>query len=336
MKTLEKLYNEIANRPEEWNYYIDKCNKLAIDNAWLNICEANFFIHNYFKSGGKEVFDIDKIGYLGSTHERDIHTISTFILGISLSKILEIELKDDALFTWFLVCLYHDIGYKIEENVSLINKAKTLQQFMRFIGIGQDSKIYKKYQANKLCKNYYKYKILEKGSIDHGIVGGLLLEYKLKENYNNKRSSQKKDDFEVDGLRYSKDLFPIYEKAAETIIRHNMWFASDDDTIEIYKKYYLEDLIGNRNNRISLKDNKFLFLLSIADTIEPLKFFIGIKHEFVLKYIKVGFNEKIIEIAIERNCFNYEKYIEKVSSLNDWLDVSVESNGNKCRIFIET
>ena len=66
MKTLEKLYNEIANRPEEWNYYIDKCNLkgFSIGGAQVSEKHAGFVINK----GGATAKDIlDLMSYIEET-----------------------------------------------------------------------------------------------------------------------------------------------------------------------------------------------------------------------------------------------------------------------------
>ena len=54
---------------------------------------------------------------------------------------------------------------------------------------------------------------------------------------------------------------------------HNMWRATEE-TESIYESFGLHELIPNSDNHhiIYYKDNPFLFLLGIVDSIDPINF----------------------------------------------------------------
>lgn len=175
LKSLKEIYEEIANDKKRWSYYQN--NTLSLNNAWKDKGSANKFIHEYFKNGGKEVFNLKSpIGSLGGSHERDIHTVSLYILGIYLSENLNWNKANtmcqrNFLFLWYLTCLYHDMGYKIEENVELVKAYGTLDKFMKEQEIDGETNLFKYIKKKELCKNYYRYIKATRGHIDHGITG---------------------------------------------------------------------------------------------------------------------------------------------------------------------
>ena len=57
---------------------------------------------------------------------------------------------------------------------------------------------------------------------------------------------------------------------ADCIAAHNMYKAEDNDCCkEMYKYYSLNCLLPDKFQRISYRDNPLLFILCVADTIEP-------------------------------------------------------------------
>ena len=83
---------------------------------------------------------------------------------------------------------------------------------------------------------------------DHGIVGGLWLYDSFVKNYylsyislNNPRIDF--NDFYIKHLHFDTNQFSIFAYLADCIISHNIWFATDNETIELYEKCGLEQLI---------------------------------------------------------------------------------------------
>ena len=341
LKSLKKVYEEISDDNMRWNYYEN--NSLTLNGAWRCKDSANHFIHEYFKSGGKNVFCLDSpIINLGQKHERDIHTVSLYILGIYLCENLNWDTKENLcqrkfLFQWYLTCLYHDMGYKIEENTELVDTYETLDNFIKCQGIDGEKNLFKYCKIKELCKNYYKYIRDNMGHIDHGITGGLILYKKLIETYNNaknERQSSEKSFTDVNGLYFSPKLFSDYRKAAESIVKHNMWYIREDDSkekIQVYKKYHLEELITKVDSRkVSLNSNFLLTLLGIADAIEPTKIYSCMQPEYVLEKIEIGVNGNSIVIGMDKKQLKREPLLRNCKSLMDWLDVLCTSADN-CR-----
>lgn len=110
-----KFYNESNN---EWNYYQKK-----MINPFEDPFLVKNFIKEYFNNGGKSMVVADLINEMEPM--RHTHTVSAYFLGLLIKqKIcpdLEIlgESETDSYrfsYLWFLVCLFHDMGYAQEND----------------------------------------------------------------------------------------------------------------------------------------------------------------------------------------------------------------------------
>ena len=110
MKLID-IYNEISSCKDRWLYYDLECNdkvKLEIEGAWEDKCKANEFIQMYFKLGGKAVFNVKGIGYFIRLDERNMHTVSLYILGIYFFDHLYNSKKSDCLgMSSFMYGIWH-------------------------------------------------------------------------------------------------------------------------------------------------------------------------------------------------------------------------------------
>ena len=109
-------------------------------NRDLPICEydAERFIREYFECGGKAQVVYELLHNVDPM--RNMHSISAFFLGVLLKNKLNINL--DAKYgngktvfpfgyMWYLVCLFHDMGYAQEENYNY--KFKYIKQSEKFL-----------------------------------------------------------------------------------------------------------------------------------------------------------------------------------------------------------
>lgn len=332
MKLID-IYNEISSCKDRWLYYDLECNdkmKLEIEGAWEDKCKANEFIQMYFKLGGKAVFNVKGIGYFIRLDERNMHTVSLYILGIYFfdhlynSKKSDLS-RDEFLYVWYMACLYHDIGYAIENGKGY--DYKTLEAFIKQIDLKEKEDIFKKCDNKKLCNKklcsgYYKYIMETRNHIDHGIVGGILLYKKLIESYYKAKAdnSNPNDSFHTeDGLYFSPNLFPYYAIAAEAIIRHNMWYLNENNKAD-YEKYEIEELCAD--NKVKASDDIILFLLCLGDIIEPLKKFSYDCN--VLNEIDIEINNNVLEIKADADSAKYVEYLKEIESLKEFVDLSIE------------
>lgn len=347
MITLEKVYKNIAYKPTLFKYYRDSSNIINLINVLNGETPASSFIKTYFEMGKKGIFvktisDITNFNIVDNLNDRDLHTVSVFILGIAIAEKLGSRIKGNDLFIWFLMCLYHDKGYAFELNENNIdtNLPDNLNDFISsFRQHYLDDFFTNDDDFRKLCENYYKYRIREDKIIDHGIAGGLLLYYVLVDNYYNLQNSiqTKSDDFPISGRNFSKKYFNDYKHAAKGIMRHNMWYASNENVIEKYREYHLDKLISGENNKISFGEDRLLFLLCLSDTIEPLKKTLGENSSNVLSEISLEVRKGVLKLKFTKDFANRHNYIQPIMQLQDWMNVkcSLEDNHTMIKVSID-
>lgn len=357
MKTLLQIYNDISENKNLYDYY---GSNLILKDAWINVKSAHSFIQQYFQNGEKAIFELKICRDMYQPDIRDIHTVSVFILGIEIARKMKNRILGNELFIWFLMCLYHDMGYKLENKTDLVKEYYTLDKFLQKNEIKEEYNIFKVYKKKTLCENYYRYRaedryrttehgvIKEHGVIDHGIAGGIILYKVLVKNYEmvKRKSENNKDSFEYNNLIFSTDNFKDYAKAAIGIIRHNMWYANKSDDCKTYYEFGLDDLISEPQNKICYTDDRLLFLLCLADTIEPLKRFrnLGTNEEIneILRQICMDIeninnqkNSKItitIQVSDKLEDKVKNELIKNCRSLDSWMNVKTTQEDNKVKI----
>lgn len=325
--SLYEKYLRIYRDSSQWDYY--KHNHLS--NPFEEVTSSNKFIFEYFERGAKtRIFDKE---ILQSNNNRNVHSISSFFLGILIKKQLNVRLKNDNfLYLWFLTCLYHDYAYYIENDKAKYPPIKfPLERIISELNIQEcllaKSRIKTSF-TKRIITQYYKYCQKELGFLNHGIIGGLLLYDRLIDNYKkikkeyNSLNRDNSDKFMFKGLYWSSD-FSNYERAAIAIINHNIWYAPYDNssTEKLYINYKLNKLIfSDKNDRFNCRNN-LLFLLLLCDTIEPVKEFSCLKPKAVLEKIDIEVtpDKKKIEIRILDTDLEYRSWFNKILNLNTWL-----------------
>ena len=176
---------------------------------------------------------------------------------------------------------------------------------------------------------------------DHGIVGGLWLYDSLVKNYYLSYISLNDDNknienFYVNNLHFSVNQFPIFAYLADCIISHNMWFATDIEKIELYEKCGLEQLIPPYAQPIQFDNNPLLFILALADTLEPIKTCssLDIAPIDILNNIKCNFSCGCILLSFE-NVAMFTKMANKLNDLGNWLAINVQIYENDNKICIK-
>lgn len=265
-------YKQLFKSPDDWRYYTG----MSFDSCPLeDQNHAVDFIHSYFRAGEKESV-IDQT--INEDKLRPLHSLSAFFLGLLLKPLFNFYgYKPDFKYLWFLACLYHDYGYFIEndkENYSPglfpLNRLLTTLKITNYNLLNTNSD---KHFKKCLIEKYYLYCQKERQFINHGIVGGLLIYDRLKENFEKIRTKALElnpkidpDNFCFKGLHWSSDHDVYYKKVANSILAHNIWYASDFETKESYRQYGLDALIIENEMPFSKESDPFLFLLVLADT----------------------------------------------------------------------
>lgn len=358
MESLEECYQRLSQDRKSWCYYDDTA--LSIVNKWKNSECAYDFIKQYFHFGNKTgVFEHRRlINNRNIIKERTQHIISTFLLGIEISKYMGINLhcRDDYdmnfKYYWFVTCLYHDIGYVFEKNSEEVDldiiKDKGIDGFIKRNNLHKIPTTAFKTYSKEEVDLYYKWRASNQ-IVDHGITGGILLYDGLKKEFNNawenrEDTNQKKDSFYyiANGrrLHLSKRHFSAYKKAVDAVVAHNIWI---EEMVKIVNDSEISMHGGQgRYKKIDISNN-LGFILALADTIEPIK-----RDEEYLRKIYIGkvdnLTDQINSIRDDTKgfCLKIEKtedtifseICNSIRSLNQWVDVKItENEDNKSLLF---
>lgn len=192
--------------------------------------------------------------------------------------------------------------------------------------------------SSQVRNNYFYYRLCEMGTLDHGIVGADDFFSKLVINYVREyRAVAAKDTFEDNfyefyneqDLYFCSEQFKIFAYVADCIASHNIYKAADDENSKaLYKKYLLDCLLPENFRRISYEDNPLLFILCVADTIEPSKKFPDYDNVELLNLISIDYSVdgNLLCVEIDKELYNSNKgmeYIRSIEELTEWCKIKV-------------
>lgn len=117
--------------------------------------------------------------------------------------------------------------------------------------------------------------------IDHGVFGGYLLFDNFIKNYVNIYMEEKRQDQAADfhsfthhQKRFHFDQLTVFAYLADCIMNHNIWRQEADKTGgKLCKELGLYRIIGTNYEKVNLQKNPLLFILALADSLEPYKLF---------------------------------------------------------------
>lgn len=233
---------------------------------------AQAFIHEFFSEECRNKRIKECISII--TPFRAIHTVSSFLLGLTIRSALRFDTrrwrylpgektsKGSFELFWSWICLFHDIGYKYEELSDQYCSYKNINDLIYALHIKKN--LLDESENRELIKKYYEKRIRgKKACLDHGIVGALLL-------YDALMSLSESTEIYSSIVQYKA----FYVKICDTIALHNMWRATPESVNE-YSEHGLQELIPDmdQHHMIFYKDNPVLFLLGLVDTIDPIKSF---------------------------------------------------------------
>lgn len=354
MKTLKEQFKNIFKDSPRWDYYYGK--EKPIDNFSIDyLSDSNrcyHFIYSYMHRSQKDAEPfVDYLLALANDEKEDIrlcHIVSTFFLGLVLYqnkyikdfinkeimglKVFETEdeIEKEFIFVWYLVCLYHDLGYVYEKQITndritkdyIEYKKKLLTETILFIDKDSTPDYY-----SEIIDKYLKYR----GGKDHGILGGLEFT-----KYITELRFRKYDEAEDEHSKkeWKPELDKLYKYVGWCICCHNVWYRRCEnnnvcDVLEYIAKGLNPLVFSGRKEEgkyveypLKFQDFPLFFLFCLVDSIEPSK--LCSKQEEVcdvLDKIKIEVSDTgLVKFDISQ-LPNNEGYIKK--SLNSWL-VSVE------------
>ena len=304
------------------------------------------FITRFIELSGKAQENplYDNISKLDNYRVR--HIVSTYFLGtylyfnvkqikdsidivIKRFKIQNPESKIEFSFIWFLICLFHDLGYSIENNEEYKNFDDFINGKVKYF-LNERVGVPALYES--VYKDYFNYRLNSKKEFlrkpDHGICGGIILFNKLNEILLKKQKNKKSD-----GLSWNQKLINIYRHASWVILSHNIFFIrKGDDDEQVYINNNLKALILDKTetSKIELKKHSFLFLFALVDSIDPIKTFGTYKN---LSKLKCSVDRNTI--ILETNNSNLRTdYFKKVMDLKRWLISDIKEINNRLKIKI--
>jgi|GEM_PF-671878 len=343
MRDLFTLYKELFQDSNSWKYY----SKLTI-NPFENNGMSKEFVKRFIELSGKDennilYKEIDKL-----EPKRIKHIVSTFFLGTYLyfnipsirnpiDKILKryqeqnLESTIRFSFLWFLICLFHDLGYNIEEN----NKYNSFDDFL-IHNCSVPSYLNSRVGVPKVYFNTYKayfnFRLTSNnqyfgGKPDHGICGGILL-FDVLNKIINKRISNR-EPRETKGLYWDRKLLSIYKRVSWVILSHNIYFAwKGSDNYKDYKEdLKLQELILTKETGplVKLSKHPFLFLFLLVDCIEPIKHFKDSSGFSKLDSVKLECSDNSMTIEFPAEIFN-ETFLANIKNLEWYLIPEITIN----------
>ena len=344
MKELSQIYREIFADHSKWKYY-SKMNTNPFETDY----DTKQFITRFIELSGKAE---DNPLYENINKLEDIrisHIVSTFFLGTylynhvkpiknSIDKVITRFKKQNPYskiefsFIWFLICLFHDLGYSIEDHEDYTDFDDFINGKVKYFlreRVGVPS------FYEDVYKNYFNYRLNSKNNFikkpDHGICGGIVLFNELNKILLRK---QKQKDIKSEGLSWNKKLLNIYRYASWVILSHNIFFIRKGDVDEsIYMDNKLDALIlkEGQSSKIDLKKYGFLYLFMLVDTIDPIK---KVKTFENLGKIKCKVESNLITLEIEDENIRID-YYKKVLELKEWLISDIKVVNKRLEIKIE-
>lgn len=345
MATISEEIRGIICDNSKWNYYRNNELSFEYDNL-TDVQSCYIFICNYIQSSKKETIPfINSINALRTYKEpnkqegfRLCHIVSVFFLGLTifnnnafkteiineLSGLSSFDSDDDIerefIFVWFMICMFHDLGYVFEDEIvsdtySLTDLQIDRAELIKIIDELQDTHIISDHYE-KIMRKYLKYR----DNKDHGILGGLSFAKNVCELRDQKYKNARDDN---ERKMWKPELNELYRFVAWRICCHNIFYIRVGDiSAEYVLKYIYHGLyplmLCNRKTKegnyvdypISFRKSPLFFFLCLIDSIDPVKICDGILDD--------------LEISIANNgsftiSSSSSSYMKKIEDLQTWL-----------------
>lgn len=245
---------------------------------------------------------------------------------------------------WTRKCWYQEHGIDIaylhpsfgaRSNIAYYNRSAT-GKFGSAIEYNNGTIIKTPRYSGETKNNYFYYRLQEMSKLDHGIVGADEFFSRLVVNYVKEYRVMATGDFFREsiyefhnerGLHFCSEQLKLFAYIADCIASHNMYKADDNEICKVvYKDYFLDCLLPDRFQPISYKDNPLLFILCVADTIEPSKKFPDYRNEDVLNLISIEYSlsDNFLYVEIDEELYDSEaghRYVSDIDGVEEWCDI---------------
>lgn len=342
MEEILLIYREIFADSSKWKYY-SRMNTNPFESDY----DTKHFIARFIELSGKAnenplYENIDRLDNMRIRHIVSIFFLGTYLynnvkpINDSIDKVISRFKKQNPnskiefSFVWFLICLFHDLGYSIEDRENYNDFDEFINGKVKYF---LKEKVGVPSFYEDVYKNYFNFRLKSTNNFirkpDHGICGGIILYNKLNEILLSKQKNKKSE-----GLSWNKKLLNIYRYASWVILSHNIFFIRKGDRDEqVYKENKLDALIldEGQTSKIDLRKHGFLYLFMLVDTIDPIK---KVKTFNNLNMIKCNVENNLITLEIEDDNLR-EKYFKKVLELRQWLIPDIRLINKRVQIRIK-
>jgi hypothetical protein len=193
--------------------------------------------------------------------------------------------------------------------------------------------------SSSTTTRYFNYCINERGRVDHGIVGGYLFYDRMVKNYlaaymkvlYEHQGEGTLNNFYFKERHFCAEQLPIFSYIADCISAHNIWKQTDESRA-LYELYRLNDLLSERFKNINFHENPLLYILIVADSIEPTKAYRNLPPQMVSEAVDINYapGSGVLNISSTMNQVPIEILYQKAKELENWTSVRCSElvNGN--------
>lgn len=181
---------------------------------------------------------------------------------------------------------------------------------------------------------YMNYCINEREKVDHGIIGGLLFYDRMLKNYalsymaHARKCASEPDlrDFHYRDRHFCFEQLKAFAYIADCILSHNIW-KQGPNMRTVYEHYALTQLLEENFRPISFENNPLLYILVVADTLEPLKAYTqhngDLRIEEIIDAIEIEYMpaSRSLTIASNSNTVDIAVLYRKAKGLEEWTTV---------------
>ena len=147
-----------------------------------------------------------------------------------------------------------------------------------YLRLNNDATIRRPRYSSAIITRYLNYCINNRGRTDHGIIGGLLFYDRMLKNYmlayvaqsNGSAHMLGLEDFYYQGRHFCMEQLKIFAYISDCILSHNV-FRQPPEARASYETYLLDSLYLENFQSISYDENPLLYILSVTDSLDPVK-----------------------------------------------------------------
>ena len=181
-----------------------------------------------------------------------------------------------------------------------------------------------------ITTRYFNYCINERHKVDHGIVGGYLFYDRMVKNYLSAYMTVLYErealcvlgDFHYRDRHFCQEQLPIFSYIADCISAHNIW-KQPEEVRAAYEQYKLDVLLAENFKNITFQENPLLYILVVADSLEPTKVYGGLPPQKVSDAIDIEYlpAHHVLTFSSRNSEVSIEILYRKAKGLEDWTSV---------------